>query len=228
VQEVPKPTPLRSASGRGRLTRRSHPAAAGLAALALGALTAGGMGRDADRRLYRAVNTNGSPAWDAFFKSVTEFGSIWASAAAATVLAARRHRREALDALGAAGAMWLLGQGLKRVFRRPRPYESLAGVRLRIHRPRGTSWPSSHPAVLLAFATVACRDLDASPGGRAVLAGLAGVVGGSRVYLGVHYPADVAGGFLLGRGVADAWTAFVSPVVLGRPPSAMARATLDG
>jgi membrane-associated phospholipid phosphatase len=173
------------------------------------------------------VNANGSPAGDRFFTSITELGSIWASAGAAVVLAVRRHPRAALDAFGAAGAMWLVGQGLKRVFARPRPYDALTGARLLIHRPSGTSWPSSHPAVLLAFVTVACRDLGVSPGVTAGLAGLAGVVGVSRIYLGVHYPADVAGGLLLGKGVAEAWTALVSPVVLGRPPKDPAPATLD-
>ena len=76
-----------------------------------------------------------------------------------------------------------------------------------MHKPNGTSWPSSHPAVLLAFLTVAARNLDLSAPVRLVLAGLAGIVGLSRVYLGVHYPADVAGGLLLGRGMADLWSA---------------------
>jgi membrane-associated phospholipid phosphatase len=174
------------------------------------------------------VNASGSPAGDRFFSSITELGSIWASAGAAAVLATRRHPRAALDALGAAGAMWLVGQGLKRLFVRPRPYDTLNGVRVLIHRPSGTSWPSSHPAVLLAFVTVACRDLAVSPGLRATLAALAGLVGVSRLYLGVHFPADVAGGLLLGKVVADAWTALVSPVVLGKPPSGWAPDTLDG
>jgi membrane-associated phospholipid phosphatase len=172
---------------------------------------------DLDRRLAHGLNARGSPAGDAFFKSVTELGSIWAAAGAAVVLAGRRYRREALDAFGAAGAMWLLGQGLKKVFDRPRPYEAATDVRLVIHRPRGSSWPSSHPAVLLAFVTVAGRDLDLPPRLRAALAGLVGAVGLSRVYLGVHYPADVVGGIVLGRGVAGAWTAFASPNLLPRP-----------
>jgi hypothetical protein len=31
----------------------------------------------------------------------------------------------------------------------------------------------------------------------------------------VHYPADVVGGLLLGRAVADTWTRFVSPRIVG-------------
>ena len=112
--------------------------------------------------------------------------------------------------------MWLVGQVLKRVVRRPRPYASLERFRLLIDRPRGTSWPSSHPAVFLAFATVACRDLDSPPAVRATAGALAGVIGASRVSLGVHYPADVAGGLLLGRAVADGWTGLVSPHVSPR------------
>jgi membrane-associated phospholipid phosphatase len=80
----------------------------------------------------------------------------------------------------------------------------------------GTSWPSAHPATLLAFVTVAARDLELSRGTRRGLAGLAGVVASSRVYLGVHYPADVVGGLLLGRAVADTWSRLVSPRMLGR------------
>jgi membrane-associated phospholipid phosphatase len=183
--------------------------------------------RDLDEHLFRAVNGNGSRGGDRFFTAITELGSIWASAGAATVLVALRHRRAALDAFGAAGAMWLLGQVLKRVFVRPRPYDALSGVRLLIHRPRGTSWPSSHPAVLLAFVVVAGRDLGVPRLPRAALAGLAGAVGMSRIYLGVHYPADVAGGLLLGRGVADAWSTLVSPFLVGRPSSDAAPGTLD-
>jgi undecaprenyl-diphosphatase len=209
------------------MTGRGRAAVAAIAALAVGGATATGVGGRLDRRLFRRLNgaVHGRPS-DRPFIAVTEFGSIWASTGAAAVLSARRHRREALDALGAAGAAWLAGQALKKVFVRGRPYDALPDARVLIHHPRGTSWPSSHPAVLFAFVTVACRDLDASVAVRAGVTCLALAVGASRVALGVHYPADVAGGLLLGKAVADGWSAVVSPRVA--PPGPRGPSRLSG
>jgi membrane-associated phospholipid phosphatase len=185
------------------------------AAVAVAALTVRGPGRELDRRLYRTLNRGRGGAADASMKTVTELGSIWAASAAALVLAGRGRRREAADAFGAALTMWGVGQAFKRMLMRPRPYRTPRPGRRLIGEPRGTSWPSSHPAVLLAFVTVGARDLGVDPGGRAALSGLAGLVGLSRVYLGVHYPADVVGGLLVGRGVADLWSWLISPRVTG-------------
>jgi decaprenylphosphoryl-5-phosphoribose phosphatase len=208
-------------------TSRWFPAVSGAAALGIGLLTIRGRGRRADEQLYRRLNRPRGAAADAAFSGVTELGSIWASAGAAAALAAGDRPREGLDALGAAAAMWAVGQGAKRVFRRPRPYDALGDARLLIGKPRGTSWPSSHPAVILAFVTVASRDLGLGPSARAALAGLAAAVGVSRVYLGVHYPADVAGGLLLGRGVADLWSSLVSRRVVGHAPTVLAPGTVS-
>ena len=137
---------------------------------------------------------------------MTELGSIWASVGAAVVLTAAGHRKAAGRGLAAASVTWLAGQGLKRVFARPRPYDaSLEGMTLRIGRPNGSSWPSSHPAVLLSFLTVTSKDLGTGLAARAALDGLAATIGASRVYAGVHYPSDVAGGILLGKSVAAAF-----------------------
>ena len=141
-------------------------------------------------------------------KGVTELGSIWASVGAAAVLALGGRRRVAGPALAAAAVTWALGQALKRVWKRPRPYDAFDGdgtSRLLIGKPRGASWPSSHPAVLTAFLTVAERELGPGPPSRIALVALAGAAGASRVVLGVHYPSDVASGLLLGRAVGLLW-----------------------
>ena len=201
------------------MNRRWFAVLGGLGALAVAVATARGRGQEVDRRLYRLVNQALGSRADTLFKAVTEFGSIWAAGGAAVTLAATERRREAVDAFGAAITMWALGQVLKKMIGRPRPYAALEDFRLLIAKPRGTTWPSSHPAVLLTFVTVASRDLDASGPAKLGVVGLAGVVGLSRLYLGVHFPADVAGGLLLGRAVADGWSSVVSPSLLGRLPS---------
>jgi membrane-associated phospholipid phosphatase len=178
------------------------------AALAVAAASSPPAGASADRRAFDLLNRDRGPVADGFFGGVTELGSIMASASAAGVLALSGRRRAAIEAFGAASVMWFVGQGLKKLVRRPRPYEA-GGSRRLVEKPNGTSWPSSHPAVLLAFVTVAGRRLGLSNGARLGLATLAKTVGLSRVYVGVHYPSDVVGGLLLGRAVGDAWTAIV-------------------
>jgi len=161
-----------------------------------------------DRRLFRWVNRGHGARADVVFDGLTELGSITASGAAGVAVAAAGHRPAAARAAGAAGTMWLVGQGLNRLYLRARPYNTLPGiVRLLIGKPKGTSWPSSHPAVMLAFLTVAGEELGLSAAERRALAALAVAVAASRVYLGVHYPSDVVAGLLLGRAVGLAWLA---------------------
>jgi undecaprenyl-diphosphatase len=175
------------------------------AAIAVGVWTSTGRGRDLDEEVFRALNRDRGPALDAVFHSVTELGSIWASLGAAAVLAIAGRHRAAARGLAAASLAWLAGQALKRVFLRPRPYVSdPEGTRLLIGPPRATSWPSSHPAVLLAFTTVVGRELGTGPVASASLDALGLVVGASRSHVGVHFPSDVVGGVLLGKAVAEA------------------------
>ena len=101
---------------------------------------------------------------------------------------------------------WLALQGIKRVVVRPRPSDAdPTGIRLMIARPKGSSWPSSHPAVLTTFTRVATRELRSGAAARTAFTGLDLGVATSRVYLGVHYPSDVASGLLFGRAMARLW-----------------------
>jgi len=163
-------------------------------------------GAEVDRELFVAANRGHGPGVDAVVGGVTELGSIVGPAAASAVLAIAGRRRAAARGLAAAAAAWLLLQGVKRLVERPRPSDADPdGTRLRIARPRATSWPSSHPAVLTAFSRVAARELGVRPAGRAALCGLDLLVAYSRVHVGVHYPSDVVSGLLLGRAVARWW-----------------------
>ncbi len=177
------------------------------AALAVGVATSTDRGRELDDEAFRELNRDRGPAADAVFTGVTELGSIWASAGAALTLLVAGRRRAAARGFAAAGLTWVAGQGLKRLFLRPRPYVADPdGPRLLIDPPRATSWPSSHPAVLLAFTTTAGSELGVGTAGRLALDALGLVVGASRSYVGVHYPADVVGGVLLGKAVASTFS----------------------
>jgi len=191
-----------------------------VAALAAGAAAVGHValrtddGRELDENLFKAMNADHGPRVDRFFGGVTELGSLYAAAAAAGALALAGRRREGVRALAGAGATWLVLQGVKRGVNRPRPFlANPEGARRKIAEPHGTSWPSSHPAVLTTFTRVAARELGIGVMGRTLLAGLDASVAASRVALGVHYPSDVASGLLLGRAVARLWPSAAGRVV---------------
>ncbi len=175
-------------------------------ALKVGRWSSGREGREVDAELFEEGNRDRGPGPDRFFTGVTELGSIWAASAAAGVLALSGRRRAAAEGFAAAGAAWLVGQGLKRVANRPRPYEANPeGTRVLIVPPHASSWPSSHPMVLAAFTSVAGRELGLGATARTALAGLGASVAVSRVYVGVHYPSDVVSGLLIGRAVGRLW-----------------------
>lgn len=190
-------------TGAGRIAK-GLALAGGMAAI--GSVLSRPRVREIDAALFADVNAGHGPAADRVFSEVTELGSLYAAGAAAGALLLLGRRSAATRALSAAVATWAAGQALKKVVDRPRPYLADAeGTRRMIARPTGTSWPSSHPAVLTAFTRVAARELSLGGLARVTLTGLDLTVATSRVYLGVHYPTDVAGGLLLGRSIAALW-----------------------
>ena len=108
--------------------------------------------------------------------------------------------RTAVEAVPVIGlTMLTVNYPLKHLFRRRRPFIAFVKARVVGRRPRDFSFPSGHAAAGFSGAFVLGAHAPvASP----VFYALAVCVSLSRVYLGVHYPSDVAFGAFLGLLIA--------------------------
>ena len=121
----------------------------------------------------------------------------------ALALVVLRRRNAAIVAIGVPLAGFLTDALLKLAFRRPRPMAAL------IPLPQSYSFPSGHAMVAAAtYLTIGLLLADRLTTRRAktvcvaLCALIALAIAGSRVYLGVHYLSDVAGGLVLGTALA--------------------------
>lgn len=145
-----------------------------------------------------AVHSWASPALTNAMLGVTSLGEPWFLIPLGLLLAAvlaRRGRRHAAIALAAAAVGGqLLDQILKAAFHRVRP-DAFFGL----PQPENYSFPSGHAMASTCFYGALAAILAAGGARKAVCwaVGAAAplLIGFSRVYLGVHYPTDVLGGY---------------------------------
>lgn len=138
-----------------------------------------------------------------FFTSIGEAGIVWILAGI-LLLIKSEHRKYGCILLLSLLMCLIFGNGLlKNLIARPRPCWRHPEVEMLIGIPRDYSFPSGHTTVSFAGALVCYRMLPRRYGIPALV--LAGLIGFSRLYLGVHFPSDVLGGFLValaGSGVS--------------------------
>jgi undecaprenyl-diphosphatase len=164
-----------------------------------------------DTRILRALRSPDDPArpigpmWlPGMLEDLTALGGptvTWLVILGVTgYLLFERRARAAMFVLVACGSGDLLTRIIKGVFSRPRPT-----IVPHLRDAFSTSFPSGHSmesAIVYVTLAAALIRVVRRPATRAYCLGLAilitGLVGVSRVFLGVHYPTDVAGGWIFG------------------------------
>jgi undecaprenyl-diphosphatase len=184
-----------------------------------------------DEHLFRLLYATHAGAYTGLAAAFTVLGEGWVVLALLPLLFVPRYRARAIALVLllaiTAGAVTLLKLAVHRV----RPCHALAGVScLWGDAPTDFSFPSGHAAGSFAFATfVAVLVLlsDESRGRLALRVGVpalalaaAACIALSRVYLGVHFPGDVAAGSCLGALMGGAAARWVSLAGRGRGKSA--------
>ncbi|RKH33646.1 phosphatase PAP2 family protein [Corallococcus sicarius] len=180
--------------------------------------------QDIDERIVRSLRRPEDPAlprgpwWLAeSARDVTSLGgfpvlSLITATVCGFLVVARRYRTS-LFVLSAIVTGWLLNSVLKSLFNRPRP-----SVVPHLTETMSTSFPSGH-AMLSAITYLTLGALTAQFAEHrrvkvyllSVAILLSVLVGCTRVYLGVHYPTDVLGGWVAGL----AWALFVTVAAKG-------------
>lgn len=159
-----------------------------------------------DHALFFKVNQEWTSSWaDAFFPNITDlhktplFALPFLAGLLALFVYAFRWKKGSilfgLYALVVGLNDMFVSQVLKASFERPRPPHTNLEVIVRCPEHGGASFPSNHASNMFC----ACVFLGFFfPRARWYLIGLAAVVSYSRVYCGVHFPADVVTGALVG------------------------------
>jgi membrane-associated phospholipid phosphatase len=153
-----------------------------------------------DLELYRRVRslarTPETVRWVRRYSTLGEHAGVWLLGGMCGAAVDGQRRRAWLRATATVGAAYCTSTSIKLAVGRRRPVvEDLPHL---MATPTGLSFPSSHATSSFAAARAFGALL---PGPPLQLAALA--MGLSRLYLGVHYPSDVAAGAALGTAIGS-------------------------
>lgn len=159
--------------------------------------------QEIDRSVFDTVAGWSSPLLDRIMPELSiaaTYSRSWMGIAALfAVFGGTKGRKTAVEGMAAIGVTSFLANVVgKRLVPRLRPTDPVPEER-ELKNPDSSSFPSGHTASAAAFSGVVGRTYPAL---WLPINTLAGAVGFSRVYTGVHYPGDVLGGWILGKTVA--------------------------
>lgn len=139
-----------------------------------------------------------SDLWTWFWINITKLGNsgfIWLTTAILMLFFKKTRKIGIVSLCSIALCFLITNVGLKNIVARPRPYTQIAELMILTHPETSFSFPSGHTANSFAVALIYYRMLPKKYGITAVV--LATLIGLSRLYIGVHYPTDVIGGFFV-------------------------------
>lgn len=155
-----------------------------------------------DVTAFQWLRTHHTPLLDVVMAGLSDIargGAIWVVLAFLIAVLYRSRWPAVVQVLLALALAFLITDHVaKPFFNRARPFESDADSRVYGYKPTTRSFPSGHAASAIAGACALAR---LAPEARTVFWIFAVLVLCSRVYLGVHYPADVIAGALLGLAI---------------------------
>jgi len=156
-----------------------------------------------DSSVFDAVAGWSSPLLDKIMPRLSiaaSYSRLWiAIAALFAVFGGTKGRKTAVEGMAAIATTSLLANAVgKPLVPRARPTDPVPEQR-ELEDPDSSSFPSGHTASAAAFSGIVGR---AYPSLWIPINTLAGAVGFSRVYTGVHWPSDVLAGWILGKAVA--------------------------
>ena len=162
-----------------------------------------------DLAIYAAIARTPTPALDDAMSRLSRAADYsrlsLASAALLALCGGRTGRRATSMGLASLGVTATVVNVLVKPLgrrRRPRHAPDVPLAR-HVRMPLSPSFPSGHSATAFAFATGVGRVM---PAAAVPLYALAGLVAYSRVHTGVHYPADVLAGAMIGAALAQLTT----------------------
>ncbi|MBA3758054.1 phosphatase PAP2 family protein [Candidatus Saccharibacteria bacterium] len=131
-----------------------------------------------------------------FFLAVTLLGSAWVFAIVLILLLLKERFDIGLRVMIAGLAAYAIAGMAKQLIARPRPGELVSDVLQRELLVWGYGFPSAHTALATALAITLGAYLPKKR--KYIIALWIGIVAVSRLYLGVHAPLDIVGGFCIG------------------------------
>lgn len=127
--------------------------------------------------------------------NLAEKGWFWI-ASILVCLCIKKTRKAGIYALVSLLLTFLIGNiALKHLVARVRPYDAIAGLHSLVPSLSDYSFPSAHTSISFSVALIYYHCFSKKTGILFLI--LAALIALSRLYVGVHYPTDILGGFVL-------------------------------